>query len=68
VIEPGSLVEVQTAFGDWRRARAITGIVRGHSMPIVHICLPEDWDRMKKSGEEPDTWAWPAEYVREPSR
>jgi hypothetical protein len=65
MIEPGSEVEVLTAFGEWRRMRAVTGVVRGHSMPVVHVCKVEDWDDVMLLGGEPESYAWPAEHVRE---
>jgi hypothetical protein len=63
-IAPGAKVIVRTAADDLLRCRAMSGVVPGHSFPVVWVCTEEDWATAQSQGIEPDGVPWPAEDVQ----
>jgi hypothetical protein len=62
-IQPGDLVTARTADGQFRRRRAITGVVDGLDFPVVWVCSPAEWDTAQAEGRQPEGLPWPAEDV-----
>lgn len=63
-LERGSLVDVQDAFGQWLRRRALGPAVPGHDFQVVWVVREEEWDAARTEAREPDGVPWPAEDVR----
>jgi hypothetical protein len=57
-------VRVRTAFGEWVDRRALTGIVRGRSFPVVWVASEEAWAAGAQPGGE-GAIPWPPEDVEE---
>jgi hypothetical protein len=62
-IKTGSLIEVQDAFGDRLRRRALSGVEPGDTFPVVWACREEEWEAAQAEGREPEATPWPAEDV-----
>jgi hypothetical protein len=63
-IAPGARVIVRTATDDLVPCRATSGVVPGHSFPVVWVCTEDDWVAAQSQGVEPDSVPWPAEDVQ----
>jgi hypothetical protein len=63
-ITPGAKVLARSASDELLPCRATSGVVPGHSFPVVWVCTEEDWEAAQSQGIEPDSVPWPAEDVR----
>ena len=63
-IEKGSHVRVRTAFNDWVRRRAASGIEEGADFTVVWVCTEDEWAVAKAESREPEAVPGPAEDVQ----
>jgi hypothetical protein len=62
-IKPGARVLIRTAFGDQVEGRALSGVEKGHTFPVVRVCREEEWNDAERRGADPEGFAVPAEDV-----
>jgi hypothetical protein len=63
-IRAGDIVLVRTAFDQWHKRRALTGVIPGDRFAVVWACRLEEWDSAQAEGREPEGAPWPAEDVQ----
>jgi len=60
----GQLIEVRDAFGETLRRIAMGPVDPGYEFAVVWACTPEEWERAKAEGREPEGTPWPIEDVQ----
>jgi hypothetical protein len=63
-IQPGMVVEAESASGSWLRRRALTGVTKGMDFPVVWTCSEREWSAAGRDGRAPEGLPWPADAVR----
>lgn len=60
---PGDSVRIEAAGGDVLFRRAVSGVEKGDTFPIVWACKEEEWMAAERDGRPPAAVPWPAEDV-----
>jgi hypothetical protein len=63
-IKRGDHVVAIDAIGTPLPKRALSGVERGASFPIVWVSRPDEWDAAEREGREPEGVPWPADDVK----
>jgi hypothetical protein len=66
-VSPGDHLLVTTARGERVPRRAVTGVVKGDTFPIVWVCDNAEYEAARREGREPETVPWPASAVEHPA-
>jgi hypothetical protein len=62
-IRSGVQVLILTAFGNRVPGRALSGVEKGHTFPVIWVCREVEWTAATAEGRNPDRFAVPADDV-----
>lgn len=63
-ITKGTQLLATTAAGNTVRLRALRAPTKGRDFPVVWVATEEEYDRARRSGDEPDGLPWPLDALR----